>query len=156
MRLKSLPCTKITERTLMISRRLSEHVETRRLSRRDVIAAMAATVTAAMQAQAQNPQLSVIYYVPGGRLGFQRPATIMPLTNSWHLLSSDQTMRVDVREALRINSDWDDRMWQPDRHVLVASGLLSPGIEHRHFRDQRYGSARPARHSTSRPLRRRS
>ena len=156
MRLKSLPCTKITERSLMISRRLSEHVTTRRLSRRDVIAAMAATVTAAMQAQAQNPQVSVIYYVPGGRLGSQRPATIMPLTNTWHLLSSDQTMRVDVREALRINSDWDDRMWQPDRHVLVASGLLSPGIEHRHFRDQRYGSARPARHSTSRPLRRRS
>ena len=29
-------------------------------------------------------------------------------------------------------------MWQPGRH-LVASGFLSPGIEHRLFRDQRYG-----------------
>jgi hypothetical protein len=130
----------ITERTLMISRRLSEHVVTRRLSRRDVIAAMAATVTAGMQAQAQNPEESVMYFVPGGRLGFRRPAAIKPFTNSWHLLSSDQTMWVDVREALRIDSDWDDRMWQPGRHALVASGFLSPDIEHRHFRDQRYGS----------------
>jgi hypothetical protein len=130
----------IKERMLMISRRLSEHVATRRLSRRDVIAAIAATVTAGMQAQAQNPEEPVMYFVPGGRLGFRRSAAIKPFTNSWHLLSTDQTMQIEIREALRIDSDWDGRMWQPGRHALVASGFLSSGIEHRHFRDQRYGS----------------
>jgi len=79
-----------------------------------------------------------MYFVPGGRIGFQRPAAIAPWTSSWHLLSSDQTFQVEVREALRIDADWDDRMWEPARHVLVASGLVSPGIEHRHFRDQRF------------------
>lgn len=79
-----------------------------------------------------------MYFVPGGRIGFQRPAAITPRTNSWHLLSSDQTFQVEVREALRIDADWDDRMWEPARHVLIASGFVSPGIEHRYFRDQRY------------------
>ncbi|MBV8189489.1 MAG: hypothetical protein JO339_19770 [Alphaproteobacteria bacterium] len=54
------------------------------------------------------------------------------------MLSSDQTLRVDVREALRIDADWDNRLWQPSGHVLLASGDFSPGIEHRHFRDRRY------------------
>jgi hypothetical protein len=45
---------------------------------------------------------------------------------------------VEVREALRIDADWDDRMWEPDRHVLIASGFLPLGIEHRHLRDERY------------------
>ena len=40
---------------------------------------------------------------------------------------------------MRIDANWDDRLWQPDRSVLVASGMLAPGIERRHFRDQRYG-----------------
>ncbi|MCP3383417.1 hypothetical protein NLM31_23910 [Bradyrhizobium sp. CCGUVB4N] len=79
-----------------------------------------------------------MYFVPGGRIGFQRPATITPQTNSWHLLSSDHTLQVEVREALRIDADWDERMWAPARHALIASGFLSPGIEHRHFRDQRF------------------
>ncbi len=46
---------------------------------------------------------------------------------------------MDVTEALRINPDWDERMWQPDRDVLVLAGYLSPGIERRHFRSTRYG-----------------
>jgi len=124
----------------MATRPLSEHVATNRLSRRDVIAALAATVAAGRPARAQNPESAVMYFVPGGRIGFQRPTTIKPFTNSWHLLSPDQTMQIEVREALRIDPTWDDRMWQPGRHVLVASGLLSPGIELRHFRSQRYGS----------------
>ncbi len=79
-----------------------------------------------------------MYFVPGGRIGFQRPEAIKTWKNSWHLHSSDHTLQVEVREALRIDTDWDDRMWEPDRHGLVASGFLSPGIEHRHFRDRRY------------------
>lgn len=79
-----------------------------------------------------------MYFVPGGRIGFQRPPILAPLASSWHLLSSDQTFQVDVMEALRINADWDDRFWQPDRYDLVRSGFLSPGVEHRHFRDRRY------------------
>jgi hypothetical protein len=50
----------------MISRRLSEHVATRRLSRRDVIAAMAATVTVGMQARSSED--SAMSFVPGGRV----------------------------------------------------------------------------------------
>lgn len=118
------------------------------LSRRDVIAATLATVTAGMPARAQEPRNSTLYFVPGGRIGFQRPATIKPLTNSWHLLSSDHTLQVDVTEALRIDAEWDDRMWQPDSHVLVAEGFLSPGIERRHFRNTRYGRSADYRADT--------
>ncbi len=80
-----------------------------------------------------------MYFVPGGRIGFQPPSAIKPWGSSWRLMSADHSLQVEVREALRIDADWDDRMWQPDRHLLVASGFLSPGIEHRFFRDQRYG-----------------
>lgn len=120
-----------------------EHAAICRLSRRDAIAAIAAIATTCLPARAQATQVQGtedlgMYFVPGGRIGFQRPAEIKPSQNSWHLLSSDHTFQVEVREALRIDADWDDRMWQPDRHVLVASGSLSPGIERRHFRDERY------------------
>jgi len=117
----------------------SEHVPRHRLSRRDVVAGIAAAMTAGMPARAEVAESSDIYFVPGGRIGFQRPADITPRTSTWHLLSSDQTLQVEVREALRIDADWDDRIWQPDRHVLVAFDFLSPGIEHRHFHDQRSG-----------------
>jgi hypothetical protein len=123
----------------MIPSRLCKHPATHRLSRRDFIAAMAATVATGMPARAQGPDGPTMYFVPGGRIGFQRPAAIKPWKSSWHLLSLDHTLQVEVREALRIDPDWDDRLWQPERHVLVASGVLSPGIEHRRFRDQRYG-----------------
>jgi hypothetical protein len=108
------------------------------LSRRDVIAATLATVTAGLPARAQEPRSSALYFVPGGRIGFQHPATIRlkPLADSWHLLSSDHTFQVDVTEALRINPDWDDQMWQPDRDVLVSAGYLSPDIERRPGRSQ--------------------
>lgn len=116
-----------------------EHVATYRLSRRDAIGAIAATMTAGFPARARGKEGSGMYFVPGGRIGFQQPSEIKPWGSSWRLLSPDHTLQVEVREALRIDADWDDRMWQPDRHRLVASGFLSPGIEHRLFRDQRYG-----------------
>lgn len=115
-----------------------EHIASCRLSRRDVIWAIAAAVTAGLPARAYGKEGSSMYFVPGGRLGFQQPSAIKPWGSSWRLLSPDHTLQVEVREALRIDADWDDRMWQPGRH-LVASGFLSPGIEHRLFRDQRYG-----------------
>jgi hypothetical protein len=111
-----------------------------RLSRRDVIVAMATMATVGMPPRAESVEDSAMYFVPGGRIGFQCPATIKPLTSSWHLLSTDQTLQVEVREALRIDPDWDNRIWQPGRQALLASGFLSPGIEHRHFRNQRYGN----------------
>lgn len=118
------------------------------LSRRDVIAATLATVTAGMPARAQEPRSSTLYFVPGGRIGFQRPATIKPLSDSWHLPSKDHTFEVRATEALRIDAEWDDRMWQPDDHALVAAGYLSPGIERRHFRSTRYGRSADYRADT--------
>jgi len=110
------------------------------LSRRDVVAAMAATLTVGAPARGQGPG-SAVSFVPGGRIGFERLAGIKPLSKSWHLLTSDQTLQVEVREALLINADWDSRLWEQDgRHALVASGAFSPTIQYRRFRDQRYGN----------------
>jgi len=82
------------------------------------------------------------YVVPGGRIGFRRPAELKPLTNSWHLLSRDQTLQVEIREAMRIDAIWDRRIWEQDgRHALVDSYRTAPNIECRRFRDQRYGDS---------------
>ncbi len=95
-----------------------------------------------MRAPARGEEGSAMYFVPGGRIGFQRPAAIKPWSSSWHLLSPDHTLQVEVAEALRIDAAWDARMWDQDaRHALVASGMLSPAIEYRRFRDQRYGNS---------------
>jgi hypothetical protein len=107
-----------------------------------MVAAMAAMMAFGMPAQAQDSEGSVdaMYFVPGGRIGFKRPAAVKPRTSSWHLLSPDHTLQIEVREALRVDASWDGRMWdQGGRHALVASGSVSPGIECRRFRDQRYG-----------------
>jgi hypothetical protein len=112
-----------------------------RLSRRDVVAAMATTVAFGGPARAQGPEeADTLYFVPGGRIGFKRPSAIKAQTNSWHLLSPDQTLQVEVSEALRIDATWDGRMWEQDgRHGLVSSRSLPGGIEHRVFRDKRFG-----------------
>src|SRR5262249_23518422 len=90
------------------------------------------------EARAGEGAVVAMYFVPGGRIGFKQPQEIKPLNNTWHLLSADQTLRVQVRESLRIDADWDAHIWDPDRTVLVASGAHAPGIEYRQFRDTRY------------------
>jgi hypothetical protein len=114
-----------------------------RVTRRDVVAAAAATMAFGVPIRARGAEGSVgaMYFVPGGRIGFARSAEVKPWTSSWHLLSPDQTLKVGVSEALRIDPTWDDRMWAQDsRQGLVASGSVSPDLEYRRFRDQRYGS----------------
>jgi len=110
----------------------------RHLSRRDVIGAMAAGLVLGREAHAVEGLVDTMYLVPGGRIGFRRPPENKPLNDTWHLLSGDQTLRVQVRESLRIDADWDARIWNPDRTVLVASGAHVPGIDYRRFRDTRY------------------
>lgn len=138
MRRKSSSSITLTEANAALAA-CGEHIAACRLSRRDVIGAIAAAVTAGLPVRAQGKEASGMYFVPGGRIGFHQPSEIKPLGSSWRLLSADHTLQVEVREALRIDADWDDRMWQPGHHLLVGSGFLSPGIEHRLFRDQRYG-----------------
>src|SRR5262245_36954319 len=114
-----------------------------RASRREIVAAIAATIATRMPARAQpaGGADGSMYFAPAGRIGFACPATLKPQTNSWHLLSTDQTLQVEISEALRIDTAWDNRIWgQDSRHVLVASERLTSGIERRQFRDQRYGS----------------
>jgi hypothetical protein len=115
------------------------------LNRRRALAGLVATLASARSAAVQSPDAaaSQIYFVPGGRTGFRRPADMKPLSHSWRLLSRDQTLRIEVREALRIDATWDARMWeQDDQNALVASFDYMPGVEHRHFTDLRYqGSA---------------
>jgi hypothetical protein len=113
------------------------------LTRRDVLAAAASAAALAipLRAHGEEGAANAMYFVPGGRIGFKRLAELMPLASSWHLLSRDHTLQVEVDEALRIDAEWDGRMWdQDDRHVLVASGTAAPGFDFRRFRDQRYGN----------------
>jgi hypothetical protein len=110
-----------------------------RPSRRDILRAMTATLVCgtALPAQAQTSAsaLAELYFVPGGRIGFKRPEALQPGTSTWHLLSPDQTLQVQIAEALRIDAAWDARLWdEGNRRVLVASDFVLPGFEHRHFR----------------------
>jgi hypothetical protein len=108
----------------------------RLLSRRGIIG-VSASIAFSRAAHALEGAVD-IYFVPGGRIGFKRPTDVKPGNKTWRLLSLDQTLRVEVRESLRIDADWDARFWNPERKVLVASGSHSPGIEYRQFRDTRY------------------
>jgi hypothetical protein len=115
-----------------------------RWSRRDVVAATAAMAACGSASLAQAPEEAAVpvQFVPGGRIGFKRLGDVRAHASAWHLLSKDQTLQVQVSEALRIDEVWDARLWeQDDRHALVASDSPSPGIERRRFLDQRYGDS---------------
>jgi hypothetical protein len=103
-----------------------------------VIGAMCATLVLDGGARAEESSAETMYFVPGGRIGFKQPPAIKPLNNTWHLLSVDQTLQVQVSEAPRIDAYWDARFWDPDRAVLVTSGSHAPGMDYRRFRDTRY------------------
>jgi hypothetical protein len=113
-----------------------------RWSRRDLAAAIAAIAMSSNTASAQAPEDAAVpvQFVPGGRIGFKRFGDVRAHANAWHLLSKDQTLQVQVSEALRIDAIWDARLWeQDDRHALVTSDSPSPGIERRRFHERRYG-----------------
>ncbi len=81
------------------------------------------------------------YFVPGGRIGFEKPSEIYVLNNSWTLLSSDHTLMVDVHETIRLGAYNDAYTWDKDeRSRRVESDLTLPGFELRKFTDLRYGA----------------
>lgn len=80
-------------------------------------------------------------FVPGGRIGFKKPRDARVVNNSWTLLSADHTLRVDVRETIRLGAYNDASVWDKDeRSSRVEPELLLPGFEVRRFRDLRYGA----------------
>jgi hypothetical protein len=115
------------------------------LSRRQLAGAAAAAMLVpggAASAQGTLPPASALSFVPGGRIGFKRPAGLRPHANRWHLLVPDQTFEVVVSERLRLGADWDAVIWEQDgRHALIASDRIAGEIERRRFRDQRFGDS---------------
>ena len=114
------------------------------LNRRQFAGAMAALIGLGGTASAQDssPSGEDVRFVPGGRIGFKRPAALKPLANRWHLLVPDQTFEVFVTERLRLGEDWDAAIWEQDgRHALIASDRIAGDIERRRFRDQRFGDS---------------
>lgn len=114
------------------------------LNRRQFAGVMAALIGAGGSASAQStpPLDDDVRFVPGGRIGFKRPAQLRPHANRWHLLVPDQTFEVLVSERLRLGRDWDGFIWEQDgRHTLIASDRVAGEIERRRFRDQRFGNS---------------
>ncbi len=81
----------------------------------------------------------MLYFVPGGRIGFKRSASLIPAGTSWRLASSDGTFIVGITETLRIREATDSYLWDKDeRSAGIDSNFNLPGFEHRLFRDLRY------------------
>jgi hypothetical protein len=82
----------------------------------------------------------MLYFVPGGRIGFRRPASLIPAGASWRLASADGTFITKITETLRLGEATDSYLWDKDeRSARISSDLSLPGFEHRLFRDLRYG-----------------
>lgn len=81
----------------------------------------------------------MIYFVPGGRLGFEAPEILRQSFDSWVLISGDETLKIGVSETMPLASSADEYTWNRDANSeRVATGQSVPGFSLRRFHDKRF------------------
>ena len=114
------------------------------LSRRRALIALGGSAAMLLQpalalAQPTGEGNGSMYFVPGGRIGFEKPDDIDVWSNRWILLSQDHTLAVHVREDLWLGVDHGSYLWDKhERSQRVATSLALEGAEARRFRSLAY------------------